>query len=209
MAESRTVPTSEPILQFDVEYPDHLSRLLIFFKSWLLVIPHQIIVSLLGYAVVVTSVLAWFAILFTGRYPRGLFNFAMLYMRWNARVFAYQLLLRDEYPPFGEGSYPVVFELDYPERLSRWKIFFKGIFVIPHIIVLSLLGIAAYIITIVAWFAILFTGRYPQGMFTFMVGVLRWGHRVGVYVFLLTDAYPPFTLGPAASPTTGFAAGAA
>lgn len=209
MTEYRVTSSSSPVLQFDVEYPDHLSRLLIFFKSWLLVIPHQIILGMLVYAVMVTSVLAWFAILFTGRYPRGLFNFAMLYLRWNARVFAYQLLLRDEYPPFGEGSYPVVFELDYPERLSRWKIFFKGIFAIPHIIVLSLLGVAAYIVTIIAWFAILFTGRYPEGMFTFMVGVLRWGHRVGAYIFLLTDAYPPFTLDPVASPTAGFATGAA
>jgi hypothetical protein len=208
MTELRVVPTSSPIVQYDVEYPESLSHWMVLVK-WLLAIPHLIILSLLGYAVGLTTFIAWFAILFTGRYPQGLFKFAMLYLRWQANTYAYVLLQRDEYPPFGEGSYPVVFQLDYPEHLSRGLIFIKWLLVIPHLIVLSLLGLAAYIVTIIAWFAILITGRYPQGMFTFVVGVTRWAYRTFAYWYLLTDAYPPFTLGPVDSPSAGFATGTA
>jgi hypothetical protein len=209
MTELRVAPTSSPVLQYDVEYPDHLSRGLIFVK-WLLVFPHLLILSPLANTIWFgTSIVAWFAILFTGRYPQGLYKLALLYLSWQANAFAYYALLRDEYPPFGEGSYPLVYSLDYPEHLSRGLIFIKWLLLIPHYIVLYLLGLAAYIVTLIAWFAILITGRYPQGMFTFMVGVMRWANRVGAYFLLLTDAYPPFSLGPVASPTTGFATGTA
>src|SRR5438874_13556317 len=112
------------MLRFDVEYPEHLSRLTTFFRVFC-AIPHFIVLYLLQAAAGAVTLIAWFAILFTGRYPVGLWNFAMMYQRWNARVFAYLLLMRDEFPPFGDGPYPITFELDYPERLSRWKIFLK------------------------------------------------------------------------------------
>ncbi len=198
----------QPVLQFDVEYPDHLSRWKIFFKG-LFAIPHMLILGVLNYAIGVTTFIAWFAILFTGRYPRGLFSFALMYLRWSARVGAYYMLMRDEYPPFGEGDYPVRMDLDYPERLSRWKIFLKLLFVIPHFVVLYFLWIAMLVVWAIAWLAILFTARYPQGMFNFTVGVLRWGYRVTAYMYLLTDAYPPFTMAPIPSPTAGLATGAA
>src|ERR1700686_2435753 len=91
-------------------------------------------------------------------------------------------------------DYPVRLEIDYPPRLSRLLIFVKGLLLIPHYIALLVLGIGAFFVLVASWFAVLFTGRYPRGMFDYMVGVLRWGSRVGAYQFLMTDVYPPFSL---------------
>jgi len=111
---------------------------------------------------------------------------------------AYALTLqRDEYPPFSgdAGQYPVTLEIDYDENLSRWLIFVKWLLILPHLIVLVFLGIAAYVVVIIAFFAILFTGRYPRGLFDFVTGVLRWSIRVNAYAqWLMTDRYPRFSL---------------
>ena len=180
---------------FDVEYPDRLSRLLIFFK-WLLVIPHFIVLYVLGLVTGLLTFIAWFAILFTGRYPRGMFNFVVGYYRWTYNISAYVYLLRDEYPPFSleSGGYPVTFEVQYPERLSRLLIFVKWLLVIPNVIVLYFVMIVWMVTTFIAWFAILFSGRYPKGLFDFSAGTLRWMARVNAYVLLLRDEYPPFSL---------------
>jgi hypothetical protein len=183
----------QPLLGYDVAYPERSSRWLIFVK-WLLIIPHLIVLGLIGIGLYVVTILAWFAILIIGRYPRGMWEFAMMTLRWQARINAYVYLQRDEYPPFGDDAYPIRFEMAYPERLSRLLIFVKWLLVIPHLIVLYILGIAAFVVWIVAWFAILITGRYPQGMFGFTIGVSRWSYRVVTYLLLLTDAYPPFSL---------------
>ncbi len=111
----------QPTLQYDVAYPEHLSRGLIFVK-WLLVIPHLVVLVLLGIGFSVVTVIAWFAILFTGSYPRGMWDFSMMTLRWSARVTAYTYLQRDEYPPFGDEDYPVLFQMEYPEKLSPWLI---------------------------------------------------------------------------------------
>ena len=198
----------QPVLQFDVEYPEHLSRWKIFFK-WLLAIPHIIILYVFQYLIEITTFLSWFAILFTGRYPRGLWDLSVTYMRWQARVYAYAGLLRDEYPPFATGDYPVQFQLDYPASLSRWKIFLKWLLAIPSMVVLMLLGIGMFVVSIIAFIAILVTGRYPKGMFDFVVGVQRWGYRLSAYLYLLTDAYPPFILAQVPSPTAANATFAA
>jgi len=92
------------------------------------------------------------------------------------------------------GRYPVTLEVDYPERLSRWLIFVKWLFVIPSMIVLMLLGIVYYVILVIAWFAILITGRHPKALFSFGVGVIRWSFRINAYSYLMTDKYPPFSL---------------
>ena len=92
------------------------------------------------------------------------------------------------------GGYPLRFEVDYPERLSRLLIFVKWLLIIPHSLILSPLGLAAGAVTSIAWFAILFTGRFPRGLFDFLVGVFRWTYRVNVYSSLLRDEYPPFSL---------------
>lgn len=183
-------------LRFDVEYPEKLSRWLIFVK-WLLAFPHYLILYALGVVVNVITLIAFFAILFTKRYPRGLFDFVVNVYRWQLNVLAYYGLMRDEYPPFSwePRKYPVTFEIDYPESLSRWLIFVKWLLVIPHLIVLAVLGIVASVLWIIAWFAILFTARFPKGLFDFIVGVTRWSYRVNAYAFLLLrDDYPPFSL---------------
>ena len=181
------------VLMYSVEYPESSSRLLIFIR-WILAIPHAIILYLFGLAVGITTFIAWFAILFTGTYPRGLWDFAVSYQVWSANLSAYLLFQRDEYPPFGAGDYPVQYDLVYPERLSRGLIFIKFLLVIPHLIALVVLGIVAYVVIILTWFAILITGRNPRGLFNFLVGVSRWAHRVNAYMYLLTDNYPPFSM---------------
>ena len=184
-------------LEYDVEYPEELSRWLIFVK-WLLVIPHLVVVYGLLVAWYVVTIFAFFAILFTGRYPREMFEIAVNLNRWYANVFTYVFLLRDEYPPFSwdRGLYPVSYEVEYPEELSRWLIFVKWLLAFPHSIVLLFLGLGACLAVIVAWFAILLTKRYPESLFRFVVGMLRWQYRVNAYSYLMVDEYPPFSLEP-------------
>ena len=182
-------------LRFDVQYPGRLSRWLIFVK-WLLAIPHFFILWALGTLQGVVTFIAFFSILFTKRYPQGLFDLYVNSARWAANVGAYVGLLRDEYPPFTweSGKYPITYDVDYPEGLSRWMILIKWLLVLPHAIVLGVLSIAVFVVMVVAWFAILFTAQFPRGMFDFVVGYTRWAYRVGVYTALLRDEYPPFTL---------------
>lgn len=182
-------------LRYDVPYPETLSRGLIFVK-WLLAIPHLLIVSVLGNLQGVITLIAFVAILFTGRFPRGLFGFYVNAGRWAANLSAYIGLMRDEYPPFAwePGNYPVTYEVDYPETLSRGLIFVKWLLAFPHYIVLFFLYLAAVAVWVIAWFAILFTGRFPRAMFGFLVGVTRWTYRVQAYVVLLRDEYPPFSM---------------
>jgi hypothetical protein len=182
-------------LRFDVEYPEQLSRWLIFVK-WLLAIPHFIIIYLLGIAFLFTTLIAFFAILFTKKYPEPLFKFGVGVQRWSENVIAYVLLLRDEYPPFSfdAGEYPVAFDADYPQELNRWLPLIKWLLVLPVAIVGAVLLYAAYLTTFIAWFAILFTAKYPRGLFDFAVGALRWNARVSAYSNLWTDQYPPFSM---------------
>ncbi len=182
-------------LRFDVQYPGRLSRWLIFVK-WLLAIPHFIVLWALGTLQGVVTFIAFFSILFTKRYPQGLFDLYVNSARWAANVGVYVGLLRDEYPPFTweAGKYPITYDVDYPQGLSRWMILIKWLLVLPHAIVLGVLSIAVFVVMVVAWFAILFTAQYPRGMFDFVVGYTRWTYRVGAYTALLRDEYPPFTL---------------
>lgn len=150
--------------------------------------------GVLGAVAAVVAFIAWFAILFTGQYPEGLWSLVAFYMRWRVRASAYVALLRDEYPPFGDGDYPAALEMRRPEGArNRLSVFFRLILAIPHLIAVSILGVAWFVVTVIAWFAILFTGRYPSGLFEFSVGVLRWSTRVEAYLLLLHDDYPPFS----------------
>ena len=190
-------PASGYPVTLDVPYPESLSRWLIFVK-WLLAIPHLIIVYFLILALLLVTFIAWFAILFTKKYPEGLFKFAVGVQRWSVNVSAYTSLLRDEYPPFSldAGQYPVVFDAAAPGELSRWLIFVKWLLVIPNLFVYYFVAIAAALVGLIAWFAILFTGKYPRGMFDFVVGSMRWGARMNAYTNLWTDQYPPFSTKP-------------
>ena len=182
---------------FDVEYPESLSRWRIFLK-WLFAIPHLIIIYLLGIVNAVLLFIGFFAVLFTKKWPRALFDFSLQVQRWTSNVYVYAVaLLRDEYPPFtGEsGQYPLTLEVEYREDLSRWQIFVKWLLALPHYLVLAVLGIGAFFAILIAFFAILFTGRFPRGLFDFVVGTLRYAVRVQAYAFwFMPDRYPPFSL---------------
>jgi hypothetical protein len=136
-------------------------------------------------------------ILFRQRYPHWWFDFAQQLYRFSTRIGAYFALLTDQYPST-EDEQAVHLDLDYPDAkqgLNRWLPLVKWLLAIPHVIMLIFLGIGAFFAVIVAWFAILFTGRYPRGLFDYVVGVMRWGLRVQAYaLLLLTDEYPPFSL---------------
>ncbi|MGC4111136.1 MAG: DUF4389 domain-containing protein [Nocardioides sp.] len=136
-------------------------------------------------------------VLFRRRYPRWWFDFARELTRFGTRICAYVVLLTDDYPSTVEEQ-KVHLELDYPDAekdLNRWLPLVKWFLAIPHYIVLFFLSVAAFVVVVIAWFAILFTGRYPRGLFDFVVGVGRWALRVNAYAFLLvTDRYPPFSL---------------
>ncbi|HET7464130.1 MAG TPA: DUF4389 domain-containing protein [Longimicrobium sp.] len=151
--------------------------------------------GVLGAVAAACALIAWFAILTTGRYPEGLRSLAALYLRWRVRAVAYTALLRDEYPPFGDGPYPAGLVLETGDApRDRLTVGFRVFLAIPHLVCVWALGIAWCLTTMIAWFAILFTGRYPEGLYHFAVGVLRWNTRVEAYLLLLHDEYPPFSL---------------
>ena len=203
---SNDAPTARPYpVRVDFDYPERLSRLLIFVK-WLLAIPHYIVLILYGIVAWFAAIAAWLIILFTGNVPRGLFDFILGLDRWGLRVSAYVALLTDEYPPFTNqpADYPARLEYEYSEKLSRGLIFIKWLLVLPPIIVLVFYGIAVLFVSIAAWFVILFTAKYPQGLFDFVAGFFRWQMRVTIYSGqwgeynpyiggLLCDEYPPFS----------------
>jgi hypothetical protein len=189
--------------------------------KWLLAIPHYIVLGFLWLAVLVLTVVAFFAILFTGRYPRGIFDFNLGVFRWTWRVafYSYGALGTDRYPPFtldDVPDYPARLDVEYPERLSRGLVLVKWwLLAIPQYIVVGiLLGGGSYpasqvdewwwgvgfetgligILVLFAGVALLFTTRYPRGLFDFVLGLDRWVARVGAYVFLMRDEYPPFRL---------------
>jgi len=203
-------PASYP-LTFTVEYPDRpLDRLSSFFR-WLWLIPIGIIAALIGtgnisvegtnysWSWAVGGVLflpVLLMIVVRQKYPRWWFDWNLSLSRFLARVGAYALLLRDEYPSTDEEQ-AVHLDFAYPDvkQLNRILPIFKWLLAIPHWFVLCFLWIGVVVCVIIAWFAILFTGRYPRGLFDYVVGVYRWSLRVEAYALLLiTDQYPPFTL---------------
>jgi hypothetical protein len=198
-----------------IDYPDRLlNRLTSFFRIFT-VIPIAIVLGLLssngtswgqhthnwaagaagGVGILFMSTLLM--ILFRQKYPKWWFDWNLAFTRFGARVGTYLLLMTDVYPSTDEEQ-SVHLEINYPDvkrDLNRWIPLVKWFLAIPHYFVLFFIGIAAFICVIVAWFAILFTGRYPRGIFDFVLGVYRWGLRVSAYGFLLvTDKYPPFSL---------------
>lgn len=194
MQETATAaPMDGSPIRYDVEYQESHSRLLIFVK-WLLAIPHFLILYALVLVQYVITIIAFFTILFTRSYPKGLFDFSVGVMRWQANVNAYLLLLRDEYPPFSwdEGKYPVTLQIDYPDNLARFAPLYKWLLIIPNIIVLAIVAIVAYVLIIIGWFAILITGNLPRGIHDFVVGLQRWSMRANAYLYLMRDEYPPF-----------------
>jgi hypothetical protein len=152
--------------------------------------------GVLGYFVCLTTVALWFVIVITASHVAALWRFGAFYLRWRVRSMAYVMLLRDEYPPFGDGDadYPAELRLDAPGDRNRMTVFFRLLLALPHLFVLMLLGAVWAFTTAVAWIFILFTGRYPETPYGFALGVLAWTVRVEAYLLLLRDEYPPFTL---------------
>ena len=197
---------------YEVQRPEGgRNRLTVAFRP-ILAIPHVLLVGgpnvgggggnggsgtgVLGAVAGVAAIVNWFAIVFTGKAIDGLMDLQRFYLRWRARVLAYEALLRDEYPPFGDGEYPAAVRLPEPlvEQRNRWSVGFRIILVIPHILVLAVLLVAWLVTAIVGWFAVLLSGRYPDGLWTFGEGVMRWSLRLEAYLLLLHDEYPPFSL---------------
>ena len=151
--------------------------------------------GLLGAVASFLAVVSWFTIVLTGTHIVGIRQLTTFFLRWRVRALAYLMLLEDAYPPFGDAPYPASVDVVDPVGpRDRVTVFFRLIFAIPHFIVLFFVLLAWCITTIVAWFAILFTGAYPQGLYEFGVGALRWLLRVQAYLLLLVDEYPPFSL---------------
>ncbi|MFI7317028.1 DUF4389 domain-containing protein [Streptomyces venezuelae] len=192
------------------DFPSQVSRWLWLVK-WLLILPHVVVLTLLWIAFLAVSVVGWFAILCTARYPRALFDFQVGVLRWTWRVsfYSYSALGTDRYPPFrlaDVADYPAHFDVEYPERLSRGLVLVKWwLLALPHyaLVVVFTSGYGNWggligLLVLFAAVAMLFTGQYPVGIFSLVMGLNRWVLRVMAYAALLTDAYPPFRLDPGA-----------
>jgi hypothetical protein len=184
---------------FEVKYPERLSRWKVIFKAWLLALPAYVMLYIVVSAIQYVVPFAFFSILFRRKYPRWCFDFLLGLYRYQYRVIAYAFdLWRDEYPAL-EDPQAITLDIQYPEpeSLNRWLPIVKWLLAIPHYIVLLFLFLVELAVLVVAWFAILFTARYPKGLFDFTVGVNRWGLRVTAYaILLMRDEYPPFSLAP-------------
>jgi hypothetical protein len=206
-------------LRLTGELSPGLSRGLWLIK-WLLAIPHFVVLFFLWLAFVLLSVVALFAILFTGRYPRGIFDFNVGVLRWTWRVgfYSHSALGTDRYPPFTLADvpdYPARLDVAYPQSLSRGLVLVKWwLLALPHYVVVAVFAGGAWagwnaanedsgwtsgggligLLVLIAGVVLLFTRRYPKGIFDFVLGMNRWVYRVAVYAALMTDAYPPFRL---------------
>jgi hypothetical protein len=194
------LPVSSYPLQLDLEAPNEVARWRPL-VHWLLAIPHFVVLYVLALVQRVIFIVSFFAILFTGKMPEGLFGFNAMVLRYQWRVTSYAMFMREDYPEFAfpmesedPGTEPARVSVEPSPTLSRGLIFVKWLLAIPHFIVLIFLYIAVYIVYIIAFFAVIITGAWPEGMRAFVVGVMRWSSRVNMYVLLMTDQYPPFSL---------------
>ncbi|ADR21670.1 membrane protein [Marivirga tractuosa] len=197
------------MLTFDIKHQDRYSRgelLLRSFFGWLYIqIPHLFLLFFVGLWGAILRFISFFIVLFTGRYPESFFEFQVQLIRWQTRLNARIFNLADDYPPFGldaKDEYIAV-DVKYPERISRGLVLLRAFFgiiyvLIPHAFVLFFRLIWCQILVIIAWWVVLFTGEFPKSWHEFIVGTLRWQTRVNLYMWYMTDEYPPFTGKPLA-----------
>jgi hypothetical protein len=181
-------------VHLDIEHQDEYSRFMPLIK-WLLAIPHYLVLLVLGIGALFVVIFSFFAVLFTGRYPKGMFDYMVGVHRWALRVVAYTDLMVDPYPPFtlaDDPDYPVQFDIDYPEFVNRWRPLVHWLLVIPYAIVAYIIYYLGRILVFFAFFTILFTKRYPEGMFNIVQISLRWLARASAYENWMVTRYPPF-----------------
>jgi len=191
------------MMKFDILHQEHYSRGELLLRSILgffyILIPHGFLLGFLGIAAGVLHFLTFWVVLFTGRYPESWFEFQVKYQRWNLRVSARILNMADGYPAFGLDAEDdkTTLEISYPTEISRGLVLVRAFFgfvyvLIPHGLILGVLGIGVLFVNFIAFWAVLFTAKFPRSMFNFQLSYLRWSQRVSNYLMYLTDQYPPF-----------------
>jgi Domain of unknown function (DUF4389) len=190
-------PSPDYPARFEIAYPTELNRWLPLVK-WLLVIPHFIALFFVGIGAFFVVIFGFFAVLFTGRWPRGAFDYLVGTFRWAYRVTAYFHLMVDAYPPFSmadDPNYPVRLNIEYPERVDNWRPLVQWLLAIPYLFVAGILYWITGLMTVAAFFTVLFTKQIPRGVFELMVPGLRWNLRGNAYFYFVTDRYPSFVWG--------------
>ena len=180
-------------LAYDVTYEEPRNRLTVAFRI-ILAIPHLIVSQVWGYLAEVLAVVQWFIAVFTGKRNEGIWNLQQSWLLYASRVTGYTDLLYDEYPAFGTdpGNVPVRTSISFEEDANRLTVGLRFLWVIPALIVAAVVGIAAAVLLLISWFAILFTGKMPRGMWDFILKVVRYTMQVQAYGLLMTDEYPKF-----------------
>jgi len=178
---------------YTLSYPARQSRWKVAARL-ILALPELLAVVLVYWLLYPLALASWLIIVFSGRLDRTLWGFSVAILRWIAAVLSYATLLRDEYPGFGR-RYPLRFEIVFPERRSRVRTLFRAVLILPQLVVVELLFTPLLIGALVAWFAMLIDGQYPEGIWRLVAGLNRWILRVAAYGLLLRDDYPPYTLG--------------
>jgi hypothetical protein len=183
--------------QLELAYPAELNRWLPLVK-WLLLLPHYVALWFVALGAFFVAIYAFFAVLITGRWPQGAFDYLVGTFRWAYRVAAYFHLMTDAYPPFtlaDDPAYPVRFAIEQPPVVARWRPLVQWLLAIPYLWVAGALYWLTGVLTILAFFTILFTKAIPRGLFELMVPGLRWTARGNAYAYFQTTRYPPFTWG--------------
>jgi hypothetical protein len=181
---------------YSLDEPASLSRWLWLFKG-LLIIPHLIVLWVLGFVSYFVSFFMWIAILITGKRPRGLFDFTLGVNRWSMRVIAYYAHMTDRYPPFSmddRDDYPMRLTAEFDPSANRLTTFFRWILAIPHWIIVGVLGFVSSVVMFIHIIYVVIFGKPHPEMFKLLVGINRWTARETLYSLLITDQYPPFSL---------------
>ena len=188
---------------YDVTYEEQRNRLTVAFR-FILAIPHLIVSQVWGYLAQIVGVIQWFIIVFTGKRNEGLWNLQQSWLGYYSRVLGYMSLLYDPYPAFGTdpGNAPVRTEISYEESANRLTTGLRFLWIIPALIVAILVGIASAVVTLISWFAILFTGKQPRGMWEFVLKSVRYTLQLQSYGLLMTDDYPKFGEGALTTSTS-------
>ena len=195
-------------VSLEVDYPESLDPIKVLYK-WIIAFPHWVILYFYGLLALVMAVVAFVRIIQTKKYPRAQFDFILGYLRWTARVYAYALLMRDEYPPFSaDEPYPVRIDVRYPEEDLEPRAVIQWLLVIPNLIVLWIFSLLYLVSLVLAAIGIFQTRKYPQNQWRFALAIYRWWLHANAYGYGMTSVYPPFGVGGGEMDIFGKPAGA-